>query len=100
MVVHVHICKLCFVVTQETNDSLRQKTAQVMRSKQDDFLPFLTHPETGDSYTPGRESTRSQAEVGLSDSFVTICASLCLTPSLTEDARFNILFSLNIQVSV
>ncbi|XP_076448777.1 deubiquitinase OTUD6B-like [Babylonia areolata] len=37
---------------QETNESLRQKTAAIMRSKQDDFLPFLTHPETGDPYTP------------------------------------------------
>ncbi|KAK7114801.1 deubiquitinase OTUD6B-like [Littorina saxatilis] len=37
---------------RETNESLRQKTADLMRSKQDDFLPFLTHPETGDPYTP------------------------------------------------
>ncbi|KAL8621592.1 hypothetical protein ACOMHN_026263 [Nucella lapillus] len=37
---------------QESNESLREKTAAVMRCKPDDFLPFVTHPETGDPYTP------------------------------------------------
>lgn len=33
---------------QESNESLRQKTAAFMRSKRDDFMPFLTNPNTGD----------------------------------------------------
>lgn len=32
---------------------LRAQTAQYMRSHVDDFLPFLTDPNTGDMYTAG-----------------------------------------------
>lgn len=32
---------------------LRARTAQYMRSHADDFLPFLTDPNTGDMYTAG-----------------------------------------------
>lgn len=32
---------------------LRAETAQYMRSHADDFLPFLTNPNTGDMYTAG-----------------------------------------------
>ncbi|XP_032218456.2 deubiquitinase OTUD6B isoform X2 [Nematostella vectensis] len=32
--------------------SLRQQTADYMSSHSEDFLPFLTHPDTGDMYTP------------------------------------------------
>nr|XP_006636061.1 PREDICTED: OTU domain-containing protein 6B [Lepisosteus oculatus] len=33
-------------------EQLRGRTAQYMRSHIDDFLPFLTNPNTGDIYTP------------------------------------------------
>lgn len=32
---------------------LRSRTAEHMRSHADDFLPFLTNPNTGDMYTTG-----------------------------------------------
>ncbi|XP_059140782.1 deubiquitinase OTUD6B-like [Physella acuta] len=35
-----------------SNEELRHKTAEYMRSNKDDFLPFLTHPDTGDMLTP------------------------------------------------
>lgn len=33
---------------------LRAQTAQYMRSHADDFLPFLTDPNSGDMYTAGK----------------------------------------------
>lgn len=33
--------------------TLRRQTAEYMQSHSDDFLPFLTNPNTGDMYTPG-----------------------------------------------
>nr|KAI8761933.1 OTU domain-containing protein 6B-like [Biomphalaria glabrata] len=36
---------------QSTNEELRKKTADYMRSHRDDFLPFLTNPDTGDMLT-------------------------------------------------
>lgn len=32
---------------------LRSRTAEHMRNHADDFLPFLTNPDTGDMYTTG-----------------------------------------------
>lgn len=32
---------------------LRSRTAEHMRGHADDFLPFLTNPNTGDMYTTG-----------------------------------------------
>lgn len=32
---------------------LRSRTAEHMRNHTDDFLPFLTNPDTGDMYTIG-----------------------------------------------
>lgn len=32
---------------------LRSQTAERMRSRADDFLPFLTNPNSGDMYTTG-----------------------------------------------
>lgn len=32
---------------------LRSRTAEHMRGHVDDFLPFLTNPNTGDMYTTG-----------------------------------------------
>lgn len=32
---------------------LRSRTADHMRNHTDDFLPFLTNPNTGDMYTTG-----------------------------------------------
>ncbi|XP_012944763.1 deubiquitinase OTUD6B [Aplysia californica] len=36
---------------ESSNKELREKTADFMRSHRDDFLPFLTHPDTGDMLT-------------------------------------------------
>jgi OTU domain-containing protein 6 len=33
--------------------ALRSQTAEYMQSHVEDFLPFLTNPNTGDMYTPG-----------------------------------------------
>ncbi|KAH9515524.1 OTU domain-containing protein 6B [Bulinus truncatus] len=36
---------------QSTNEELRHKTSEYMRSHRDDFLPYLTNPDTGDMLT-------------------------------------------------
>ncbi|GFR74201.1 OTU domain-containing protein 6B-like [Elysia marginata] len=36
---------------QHSTTELRHKTSEYMREHRDDFLPFLTHPDTGDALT-------------------------------------------------
>ncbi|KAK3739770.1 hypothetical protein RRG08_028209 [Elysia crispata] len=35
----------------QSTEKLRQQTSEYMRSHRDDFLPFLTHPDSGDALT-------------------------------------------------
>lgn len=39
--------------------TLRSQTAEYVRSHMDDFLPFLTNPNTGDLYSQGRSAFHS-----------------------------------------
>ena len=40
---------------QEALQELRQRTAEYMRTHQDDFLPFTSDPATGDMLNEGTE---------------------------------------------
>ena len=40
---------------QTSVSSLRKQVADHMRSQSDDFLPFLTHLDSDDPYTPGEK---------------------------------------------
>lgn len=41
------------ICAQESNETLRNKTALLMRTKKEEFMPFLTNAKTGNPFTPG-----------------------------------------------
>lgn len=42
---------------------LRSCTAEYMRNHVDDFLPFLTNPDTGDMYTRGNRDLKKKIKI-------------------------------------